>query len=424
MWSLSLGRHLGALVMGNSTSQMNQPYNSSPPPPFGHAILPFFLFDPNYVNLNHGSYGSCPRPVRDACIELGDQIESCPDLWLRLKYQPKLVAAREQLASLIGVKDVDEVVLVPNASHGINTVMRNFIWNEGDVIVICNTTHAEVSAAWRKHLASVRASAGPNAKIVAVIDGLISNPGCLLPWEDMTAACREQDVYSIVDAAHVIGQQVDINLDEVKPDFWISNCHKWLFAKRSVAVMYVPKRNQHIVTSSIPTAHSYISPKDRKEGEYNFVDQYEWNGTIDWVPYLTVPDALAFRSWLGGEHKINDYCHKLAIEGGKKLVEIFGTRLMDPDGEFTAAMVNVQLPIPPNYAYAEMDMMFKEKLLVKRNMFGAQYYHNQLWWTRCSAQVFNDLSDFEKFGKALKEVCFEIVEELDKAKGMQQITKS
>ncbi len=196
--------------------------------------------------------------MRDACIELGDQIESCPDLWLRLKYQPKLVAAREQLASLIGVKDVDEVVLVPNASHGINTVMRNFIWNEGDVIVICNTTynsinktaaylsdipphpsvsqfsilfptsHAEVSAAWRKHLASVRASAGPNAKIVAVIDGLISNPGCLLPWEDMTAACREQDVYSIVDAAHVIGQQVDINLDEVKPDFWISVGHIFL----------------------------------------------------------------------------------------------------------------------------------------------------------------------------------------------------
>ncbi len=37
---------------------------------------------------------------------------------------------------------------------------------------------------------------------------------------------------------------------------------------------------------------------------------------------------------------------------------------------------------------------------------------------------FLQLSDFEKFGKALKEVCFEIVEELDKAKGMQQITKS
>jgi len=85
------------------------------------------------------------------------------------------------------------------------------------------------------------------------------------------------------------------------------------------------------------------------------------NGTIDWAPYLTVADglvsslffdplllyflstsfllALEFRKWLGGEHKINAYCHNLAIEGGKRLAEMWGTRLMDPTGEFTLNMV-------------------------------------------------------------------------------------
>jgi selenocysteine lyase/cysteine desulfurase len=29
-------------------------------------------------------------------------------------------------------------------------------------------------------------------------------------------------VWSVVDAAHAIGQQVDVNLSEIKPDFWVS----------------------------------------------------------------------------------------------------------------------------------------------------------------------------------------------------------
>jgi len=42
---------------------------------------------------------------------------------------------------------------------------------------------------------------------------------------------------------------------------------------------------------------------------------------------------------MGGEEKINDYCHNLAIEGGKLLAKILGTRVMDPDGEQTLNMV-------------------------------------------------------------------------------------
>ena len=49
--------------------------------------------------------------------------------------------------------------------------------------------------------------------------------------------------------------------------------------------------------------------------------------------------ALAFREWLGGEKAINDYCHKLAMDGQKVLAEVMGTQVMDETGELTLNMV-------------------------------------------------------------------------------------
>lgn len=51
--------------------------------------------------------------------------------------------------------------------------------------------------------------------------------------------------------------------------------------------------------------------------------------------------ALDFRGWLGGEAKINGYCRDLAVRGGKRLAEIFGTEEIDktPSHELTLNMV-------------------------------------------------------------------------------------
>ncbi len=85
---------------------------------------------------------------------------------------------------------------------------------------------------------------------------------------------------------------------------------------------------------------------------------------MDQVPYLSVTPgkfdfqcyrsihvpsflriAMAFRKWLGGEDKINSYCHNLAIEGGKRLAELLNTQVMDKTGELTLNMVTVKYNI-------------------------------------------------------------------------------
>lgn len=45
-------------------------------------------------------------------------------------------------------------------------------------------------------------------KIVAVIDSITSNPGVVLPWKEMCRIAREEGVWTVIDAAHSIGQEV------------------------------------------------------------------------------------------------------------------------------------------------------------------------------------------------------------------------
>lgn len=64
---------------------------------------------------------------------------------------------------------------------------------------------------------------GRRPKIIVIVDALSSTPGLLMPWERVVELCKQQEnVWSLVDAAHAIGQVVGINLNKTQPDFFIS----------------------------------------------------------------------------------------------------------------------------------------------------------------------------------------------------------
>lgn len=437
------------------------------PPPFGHPLKVFWALDPQYLNLNHGSYGSLPLPVLTACGKLYLLAERNPDLFHRKTYMPILAQARGQVAELIGA-DTEEVVLVPNTTHGINTILRNFEWKEGDVVLDASTTygaisntlqyladrseqprpvahaitytfpmtHAEICDSFRAKLKELKAqypnttfsdtppdSRAPGKadrsgnKFVTVIDSITSNPGIIMPWKEMVQICKDEGVWSVIDAAHSIGQEFGINLSDAKPDFWVSNCHKWLYSKRGCAALYVPTRNQYIMKSSLPTSHGYAN---RTPTDTNFVGQHEWTGTSDFINLLSVIPALAFRKWLGGEAAIYSYCHKLAMEGGRKLAQTMGTHVMHDSDEQTVFMTDVQLPLPvektrgelyPREVAIKIQLALRERTLFERNTYAAHYFHGGVWWIRASAQAWLEVRDFEELGKIFVEVCDEIKEE-------------
>ncbi|KAG6872296.1 hypothetical protein C0995_011192 [Termitomyces sp. Mi166 len=108
------------------------------PPRFGREVREqCFAFTPGYINLNNGVHLKRLRCQFQTLSEvLNERIEANPDLFHRLDYQQILVDVRNEVAEFIGA-NVDEVVLVPNATTGVNTVLRNFTWQKGDTLVSC-----------------------------------------------------------------------------------------------------------------------------------------------------------------------------------------------------------------------------------------------------------------------------------------------
>ncbi len=69
---------------------------------------------------------------------LSRQVESNPDLFMRKSYLPLLNALRGRLAKLVNA-DVEDCVLVGNATLAVGTVLWNLDWKAGDVILGCES---------------------------------------------------------------------------------------------------------------------------------------------------------------------------------------------------------------------------------------------------------------------------------------------
>ena len=105
----------------------------------GRALRSHFLFDEDYVPLNHGSFGTYPAAVREQMIKYQDAEERNPDVWLRYKLYPLLDESRRAIAKLVNAEP-SSVVFVPNATTAVNVVLRSLKWEEGDVILTYDTS--------------------------------------------------------------------------------------------------------------------------------------------------------------------------------------------------------------------------------------------------------------------------------------------
>jgi hercynylcysteine S-oxide lyase len=122
--------------------------------------------------------------------------------------------------------------------------------------------------------------------------------------------------------------------------------------------------------------------------------------------------ALEYRESLGGEQKIQEYCGDLARRGGELVAKILGTDVMENEERtLTVCMVNVRLPLIAHENDGYYMEHFLEEGAFKRKCFAPAYKYQGRWYTRLSAQVYMEESDFEKAAYVLKAICEQLEKE-------------
>ncbi|KAL6863611.1 selenocysteine lyase-like protein [Trichoderma novae-zelandiae] len=427
---------------------------------FGAEMKKDFLFAPGWTNLNHGSYGTIPRAIQARLRSYQDDIEARPDPFIRFEHARLTDESREAVASVVNAP-VEAVVFVNNATEGVNTVFRNIKWDADgkDVALYFSTVYDacgkvidflcdyhgdgrlssreieiaypieddEILRRFRATVAQVE-SEGKRAKI-CIFDVVSSRPGVVFPWERMVAACRELGVLSLVDGAQGVGM-VRLNLGEADPDFFVSNCHKWLFTARGCAVFYVPVRNQHLLPTTLATSHGYAPltgkrsapPAKEAAKKSSFVTNFEFTGTRDYAPNFCVKDAVAYRrDVLGGEERILDYLWDLNKRGSRLVAERLGTEVLENSkGTLrNCAMANIALPlwrgergpegkegdvVVPAEEGDGLVVWMMSTMARDYNTIVPMFWLGDRFWVRMSAQIYLDLGDYEFGAETLRKL--------------------
>ena len=249
-----------------------------------------FLLDPDLTFLNHGSYGACPAPVFEAYQAWQRELERNPVQFLARRFEGLLGEARAALAAFVGAR-AEDLVFVPNATSGLNAVIRSLRLEPGDEVLTTRHEYGAVAAnvgvrrreARPRRAGRARCVRSGRARTSSRSSHITSPTALVLPVAEVCAAARAAGVLSIVDGAHAPGQ-LPLDLEALGADIYAGNCHKWLCAPKGAGFLWARPEHQH-----------WIAPLVISWGygaETSFAERHGWQGTRDPAAYLAVPAAI------------------------------------------------------------------------------------------------------------------------------------
>ncbi len=326
--------------------------------------------DPDVTFLNHGSFGSCPEAVLAVQRDWRDRMERAPIQFLDRELEAHLDGARAALGAFLAA-DPAGLVFVPNATTGVNAVLRSLRFGPGDELLtsdheynaILNTIRAIADRDGASVVVAalpfpttgsdavvdaVLAAVTPRTRL-AVLSHVTSPTALVLPIERIVRELDARGVDTLVDGAHAPGM-VPLTLDTLGAAYYAGNAHKWLCAPKGAGFLWVRSDRRERIH---PTIVSH-GANDLRTDRSRYRLEFDWVGTADPTAALTIPAAIDWVARLdpGGWPAVMAANRARALGARDRLVAALGGPVPAPD-ELIGSMASIPLHGPQTDADAQ-----------------------------------------------------------------------
>lgn len=358
-----------------------------------------FSLDPAVSYLNHGSLGALPITVQRAQQRLRDEMEANPLRFYGTGLLDRVVHTRRHLAAFLGA-DPDGSALVPNTTAAVSLVLQSVRFEPAEEVLLTDHAYGAVAMAVRRQcrrsgatartvalplgapdaevVSRIRAALRPGRTRLLVVDQIAASTASVFPVREIVAAAREHDIPVLVDAAHVPGM-LPVDVAATGADFWVGNLHKWAWTPRGTALLSVAPAWRRRID---PLVVSW-------EQEQGFPLSVEFQGTLDYTPWLAAPTGVFALRTLGWAD-VREHNAALAAYGQRVVGEALGLAPSDLPGHGGPRIAMRVVPLPAGIATTAPEAIalrqrISDELAVETavNAWGGR------GWLRLSAQVYN-----------------------------------
>ncbi len=353
--------------------------------------------------------------------ELRAQLEREPVAFFVRAADALAAEVRAVLAAFLGA-DPDRLAALPNATAGVNTVLRSVAprLRPGDELLVTDheynacrnaleftaeATGARVVVAAvpfpvqnpEAVTAALQAAATPRTRL-CLIDHVTSQTGLVLPVEDIARALAGRGIDVLVDGAHAPGM-LPLNLKALEAAgvrYYTGNLHKWVCAPKGAAFLHVAADHLDGIRP-LSISHGANAPL---AGRTRFRAEFDWTGTDDPTAFLSVPAALEVMAALrpGGWPTIMAENRAKALAARAVLCSALGVSAPAPDA-MIGSMAAVALPdAPPDERPGLQDALFDEDR-IEVPIIPWPAHPKRL--VRVSAQLYNRPDEYDRLAAAL-----------------------
>ena len=269
-----------------------------------------FVMPSGYACLNAANLCPSPSRVLDAYFDSTRSVDRDPSPQNRQTTRQGREATRRTLAAALRVTP-EEIVITRNTSESNNFVSSGLDLKNGDEVVIFSDNHPSNHAAWRQkaerfgftirtvqqvhphpgaeyYLEAFKKEMGPRTRVVAFTH-VTASVGDILPARELCALARERGAVSLVDGAQSFGV-LDVDLGDMKPDFFTGSAHKWPCGPKECGLLYVNARVHDRIKPSIVSLYP---------GEVGISRVMEAFGQRDEPAIVGFGEAMALQAQVG-----------------------------------------------------------------------------------------------------------------------------